>query len=298
MRPRLKKRRAAHGKRSWAFNVLAPWAIGVGALVSFTADAGQDSASDWNIAPLTARIRATRALEEQKTINFSAAATGELNEAKFNEMLIKEAKLSLSGNERSEFGLDENEPRVDLKEDTQEFPSVDRRHKGDPAISVQSNLVSQSSSTSEGAEAPLLTFSIESSNGRFAQMPLAPRASVPGDEIFEAEAPEAIPSTTQRTNAAASPPQTSTASTSPTEGQKEDRESFDNKLVSQTYGENSQEATAAIAKERTLHGATSQISRAIALGSSTPAQPDSTPIEVSAFPANDTCSICARKGIT
>ncbi|MGI9231476.1 MAG: cell wall hydrolase, partial [Methylocystis sp.] len=115
MRPRLKKRRAAQRNRSWAFNVLAPWAIGVGALVSFTADAGQDSARDWNIAPLTARIRASRALEEQQAINFSAAATGELSEVKFTQPLIKEAELSLSGNERAEIGLEENEPHADLK---------------------------------------------------------------------------------------------------------------------------------------------------------------------------------------
>jgi len=181
MRPRLKKRRAAHGKRSWAFNVLAPWAIGVGALVSFTADAGQDSASDWNIAPITARIRATRALEEQQTINFSAAATGELSEAKFNQPLIKEAELSLSGNERAEIGLEENEPHTNLKGEAQEFPLVDRRHKGDPSISVHPNLASQSSSTYEGDEDALLTFSIEGSNGRLGQMSLAPRAVLPGE---------------------------------------------------------------------------------------------------------------------
>ncbi len=285
MRPRLKKRRAAQRNRSWAFNVLAPWAIGVGALVSFTADAGQDSARDWNIAPLTARIRASRALEEQQAINFSAAATGELSEVKFTQPLIKEAELSLNGNERAEIGLEENEPHADLKGNTQEFPLVDRRHRGDPTISVHPNLASQSSSIREGDEDPLLTFSIEGTNGRLAQMPLAPRAAVPGDEIFEFEVPEAIPSTTQKTTAAASPPQTSAVATSPTEAPKEARESFDKKLASQSYGENRQEASSTFANERTLHGATPQISRAIALGSSTPAQPDSTPIEVSAFPS-------------
>ena len=38
------------------------------------------------------------------------------------------------------------------------------------------------------------------------------------------------------------------------------------------------------ANERVLHGATPQTSRAVALGSSTPAQPDSLPIEVGSFP--------------
>lgn len=284
MRPRLKKRRAAHGKRSWAFNVLAPWAIGVGALFSFTADAGQDSARDWNIAPLTARIRATQPPENEQAINFSAAATGQLSDSKFNPTLIKETELNLSGRERAEMGLEENEPHADLKEDTQAFPLVDRRHKGDPTISVHPNLASQSSSTREEDENSLLTFSIEGSNGRLSQMPLAPRAAVPGDELFESEVPEAIPSTTQKTTAAASPPQTSAVATSPAETSRETREGADKKLVSQSYGENRQEVSAALANERTLHGATPQISRAIALGSSTPAQPDSTPIEVSSFP--------------
>ena len=285
MHPRPNKRRAAHGKRSWAFNVLAPWAIGVGALVSFTADAGQDSVSDWNIAPLTARIRATRGLEQEHSVNFSAAATGDLGKAKFNTPLIREAELVLSGKERADIGLEENEPHSNLKGDGQEFPQVDRRHKSDPTISIHPNLASQSSETLEREEGNRLTFSIEGSNGRLAQTPLPPRAAVPGDEIFEAEAPEAMPSTTQKTTAAASPPQTSAVVTSPTEAPREARESSDKKILSQAYKENKHEANALLTNERTLHGATPQISRAIALGSSTPAQPDSTPIEVSAFPS-------------
>ena len=115
MHPRPNKRRAAHGKRSWAFNVLAPWAIGVGALVSFTADAGQDSVSDWNIAPLTARIRATRGLEQEHSVNFSAAATGDLGEAKFNTPLIKEAELVLSGKERADIAISKEMAKNSLK---------------------------------------------------------------------------------------------------------------------------------------------------------------------------------------
>ena len=38
------------------------------------------------------------------------------------------------------------------------------------------------------------------------------------------------------------------------------------------------------AKERALHGATAATPRAVALGSSTPAQPDAVPIEVASFP--------------
>ena len=41
----------------WVFSVMAPWALGVGVLVSFTAVAGQDPSGDLRVSPLAARAR-------------------------------------------------------------------------------------------------------------------------------------------------------------------------------------------------------------------------------------------------
>jgi spore germination cell wall hydrolase CwlJ-like protein len=90
---------------------------------------------------------------------------------------------------------------------------------------------------------------------------LAPRAPLPGDDAltdgYDTLAEEA-PATTQRGNAVASPAQSGSAPTARASEPPQD--------------------------DRIAHGATPPVSRAVALGSSTPAQPDAVPIEVAAFP--------------
>ena len=44
----------------WALGVVAPWCLGMGLLVSFTADAGQDFASGASLAPIEARAAGFR----------------------------------------------------------------------------------------------------------------------------------------------------------------------------------------------------------------------------------------------
>jgi hypothetical protein len=75
----------------------------------------------------------------------------------------------------------------------------------------------------------------------------------------EAAPPEEPQTTTQKSGAAALPDQAGSASTPAP-------------------------AAVAVVVERAAHGATPQVPRAVALGSSTPARPDAVPIEVASFP--------------
>ena len=146
---------------------------------------------------------------------------------------------------------DEAEPHVELKPNIKNFPEVDRSRKGDPVVAIRPSF--------EGrlpAPAPELAFSIA---GARMQTLLAPSAALPGEEeTAEGGATgKEEPATTQRGVAPASPAQAGSISTP---------------------------ASIEAVRERAAHGATPQVPRAVALSSSTPAQPDSVPIEVSSFP--------------
>ena len=169
--------------------------------------------------------------------------------------------------------LEESEPHVDLKPEVKNFPQIDRTHKGDPVVAMRPSFETRATTPETlGLNAPAqLSFRIGGKNAGGAETPLAPREIMPADEsVDEAEAPVArapkaeAPSTTQKATAAASPSQNATSATPPSDS--------------------AREAMAQSLSERALHGATPQVTRAIALGSSTPAQPDATPIEASSFP--------------
>ncbi len=263
MRRQSRARSARRGAAPWVLSVTAPWALGVGMLVSFTAAAGQDPTTDWKVSPLAAR--APGAL----TIGFSEAASGDYGFYGETRAKIQEARLIVGG--RDETGAtipDEREPHVDLKPDVKNFPQVDRRHKGDPVVAMRPGFETRRREPASLGlnESPPLSFGIEGKSTRPTPTPLAPRGKTPGDEALEevdaGAAPE--PATTQKSTAAASPAQSSSISTPPATDLPRDagREAL---------------------TERALHGATAQTPRAVALGSSTPAQPDAVPIEVSSF---------------
>ena len=246
----------------WAVSVMAPWALGVGLLVSFTAAAGQDPTADWKLSPLAAR--APGAL----TIGFSEAASGDYGFYGETRARIQEARLVVGGAQENAIDPDEREPHVDLKPDVKNFPQVDRRHKGDPVVAMRPGFETRRREPANLGlnESPSLSFGIEGKSTRPTATPLAPRGKTPGDEALEevdAGAP-AEPATTQKSTAVASPAQSSSISTPP---------------AADLPRETGREAL----NERALHGASPQTPRAVALGSSTPAQPDAVPIEVSSF---------------
>jgi spore germination cell wall hydrolase CwlJ-like protein len=245
MRRLPKPRRVHHLKPSWALAALAPWALGMGVLVSFTADAGQDFAGDANIAPLTARSRDLRAAGIETPTRFADAAAGDFGTAKRRNLI--EARLIVGEPEETRpEPEDENEPRVELKPNTRNFPEVDRSRKGDPLIAIRPTLETR-------------------------------KAPPPSDETANATPkPVDPPSTTQKAEAAAAlPPEAAPIATSP----RDDAPKAAPAAVTAT-----ETAPAPDLAERALHGASPSVSRAIALGSTTPAEPDAMPIEVTEFP--------------
>lgn len=271
MRRQSKGRRVPQPRTPWAFSVMAPWALGVGVLVSFTASAGQDPVGDWKETPLTARTRALAPPTAFQLASFGEVATGELGLSGQSRALVQSARLMVGAPDDLRAIPDESEPHVDLKPDVKHFPEVDRTHKGDPVISMRPGFETRViNPASLGlAEPARLTFRIEGKLAARTSLAVAPRGAVPGDEaIYEAEAAraEALTTTqTQKSTAAASPSQSATSATPPVVDAP--RETGPKDLA-----------------ERALHGATPAVTRAIALSSSTPAQPDALPIEVSSIP--------------
>ncbi|WBJ99972.1 cell wall hydrolase [Methylocystis parvus] len=255
----------------WAAGVMAPWALGVGALVSFTASAGQDAVGDWNVAPLTARARAAAAPATLQLASFGEIASGDLGLSGQSRALVQSARLMVGAPDDLRSIPDEREPHVDLKPDVKHFPEVDRTHKGDPIVAMRPSFETRvvNPQALGLAEPARLTFRIDGRSPARTSVALAPRGAMPGDEaIYEAEAArvEAMTTTqTQKSTAASSPSQSASSATS-------------------RANEPSREPVYQALAERALHGATPQVSRAVALGSSTPAQPDAIPIEVSSFP--------------
>ena len=277
MRRRSRSRHLSRLIPSWAFATLAPWALGVGVLVSFTADAGQDPASDWNVAPLTARAR--RAAGAWPDASFAEAAAGGKTMPAEPRAPVQTARLEIGAPQELNEDPEELAPRVELKSDAAadraDFPAVDRTNKGDPVIVLRPAYETRRAApealpASLGiAEPAELSFDI----GGAAKEPavaLAPRAVMPAgeeaDSAPQTPKPAAAPATTRKTAAIASPTQREPSTTSPGSAPHADAN-----ILQDIY-------------ERAQHGATPRVARAIALGSSTPAQPDLTPIEVSSFP--------------
>ena len=239
----------------------------MGLLVSFTASAGQDSAGDWNVAPLTARARA-----DGDDATLAAALTGDIGpygqDRGQDRGLLQTARLDVGGPQDLRSIPDEREPHVELKPNAKGFPQVDRTRKGDPVVAIRPSLETRRTRPAARGllEVAKLSFRIF---GTTTAVALAPRVAPPGAEnpletlkVEPLAEPRAepladAPATTQRASTAASPAQSGTAATP---------------------------VAIEVAKERAAHGATTQVARAIALGSSTPTQPDAVPIEASAFP--------------
>lgn len=195
---------------SWAISVIAPWWLGAGLLVSFTAAAGQDPSQDWNIAPHVARMQM--------------------------------ARLSVGSGEDVRARPDEREPHAALKPHAEVFPEVDRTNKGDPIIAMRPSFDSKRNADE--------TVEVSLGGGETTTVALA------GPEVADFPADSGGAPTTQRGNGQASPAQRGSATT--------------------------QRIFEAM-RERAAHGATPQVARAVALASSTPAQPDAVPIAVASF---------------
>jgi hypothetical protein len=255
------------GRRSrvaWAVGVFAPWCLGVGMLVSFTADAGQETGDDLYLAPLTARTLATR----NGASAVGSPLSGDIGLYGQAVPRLHAARLAVGSSDELRSLPDEREPRVDLKPDIAYFPEVDRTKKGDPIVGIRPTFDTRLKSL--GAKSDL-AFRLD---GAATMITLAPRATIPGEEPLSdgADGPTEDPQAmTQRGNAIASPAQSGSAPTARASEPPQD--------------------------DRVAHGATPSVARAVALGSSTPAQPDAVPIEVAAFPLATIAIAPPSKGV-
>jgi spore germination cell wall hydrolase CwlJ-like protein len=166
---------------SWAIGVIAPWWLGAGLLVSFTADAGQRPAEGWSLSPFAARAGAFAALDGR----------------------VRSARLDVGDSDALAAPPDEREPHVVLKQNVQRFPEVDRTHKSDPLISLRPSF---DSGNRDGAETVALA---PGTDGASTVAVFTP----PEDALDPADAGDPGAPTTQRGAGHASPPQRGTATT-------------------------------------------------------------------------------------
>lgn len=117
----------------WALTVVAPWCLGIGIVVSVTADAGQDVVSGASMAPIVARA----AMQPIDLVPRGDIFTGNLGMFGSGRGLLREARLAIGAPEDFAALPDEIAPRGDLKIQARHFPIVDRAHKGDPAVRLR-----------------------------------------------------------------------------------------------------------------------------------------------------------------
>ncbi|MBV8850866.1 MAG: cell wall hydrolase [Methylobacteriaceae bacterium] len=248
----------------WAVGVVAPWCLGIGFVVSVTADAGQDVISGASVAPLVARA----ALPPTDLVPRGDILTGDIGMLGSGRGLLRAARLAMGVPEDFSASTDEIAPRADLKFQSRHFPMVERAHKGDPQVRLRptfdtklrgpnglSSYMAGILAFQHDESSPATTF--EPGDGE----PQGPEAVASFEPWGEGESP-----TTQRSRADASPGQGGSALTV---------------------------RPAAIA-ERLMQGATPRVARAVALGSATPAPADGTPVEIVALPGTPRARMIAK----
>ena len=119
---------------TWAIGVIAPWCLGMGLLVSFSADAGQNAFLGGSFAPLSTRA----VLQPEELVPQTLAATGDIGGFGLRDQhLLMPASLDVGQADDFKQVPDEIEPRPDLKPRTGPFPVVERAGKGDPSIGLR-----------------------------------------------------------------------------------------------------------------------------------------------------------------
>ena len=123
---------------NWAIGVIAPWCLGMGLLVSITADAGQNGAIGGSLVTLSAP--AIGQPDDLIPIQ-SLSLTGELGGLGLGDAhLLQQVTFAPGTADDYNQVTDEIEPRKDLKAMTHKpgaVPVIDRTHKGDPEIGLR-----------------------------------------------------------------------------------------------------------------------------------------------------------------
>ena len=231
----------------WLCATVAPWALGAGLLVSFTAVAGNDPLSGFGVGAL---MPADTTMPDALVPLSTALAASSLS--------LPRLGLGALVGQSPENGVDEEAPRPDLTSGAIGAPAVERARKGDPLAPYRPNLSRRASDLGLGA-APAAARRMF---GHEPDLPPAPLAPLDGwaldpdsAQLFEPYDPG--PTTTRETNSVQSPAAAAAGSTGAARGPR-----------------------------GAPDGATPAGSRAAALSSTTPAAADATPIEIAAAPVS------------
>ena len=239
-----------HYRRSWMrwlCATVAPWALGAGLLVSFTAVAGNDPLSGFGAAAI---IPASASMPDALVPLSTALAASSLK--------LPRLGLGAIVGHSPEDGLGEEPLRPDMKGGAIGAPAVERARKGDPLDPYRPSLSRRASDLGLGAVPAVARRMF----GHEPDLPPAPLAPLDGwaldpesAQVFEPYDPG--PTTTRETNSVQSPAAAAAGSTGAARG---------------TRG--------------SPDGSTPAVSRAAALSSTTPAAADATPVEIAAAPVS------------
>ncbi|WP_036259312.1 cell wall hydrolase [Methylocapsa aurea] len=234
----------------WAMGAVAPWWLGMALAVSIPADAGQEAATGASVAPLAFRAPPPpMELIPAQSPSLRGDFGGLSGEA---GRLLRKASLVLGEADEFKRLPDEIEPRADLKRNARRFPALDRSRKGDPVVGLRPTFDTRlrRSGGLANLRAHDLIFAHDEAwpTGGFAEVD--GEAAGPDSVAFFEPWPDGETPTTA--GSGASPRQDGGAVT----------------------------MRPAAINERILQGATPAVRRAMALGSTTPAPADSTPVEV------------------
>lgn len=235
----------------WVFATTARWALGAGALVSFTAAAGYDPRTGASVIAQSADIGGTAALVP------SSAALGGFGPLYVPvDDVVRRAALKFDGVQESELSPNVFGPRSDLKSNAKTFPALDRSRKTSPLAGLRPSLSRRALEMRTGSLSRLLY-------GRGEPTLAAPLVPGPAADPDLDSEPGFVRTFDDKTTTVSA-----TAAVSPAAS------------ASDPTGAG-RLAAAALAD-----GSTPSVPRAVALSSTTPAPADSTPIEIAAAPVS------------
>jgi spore germination cell wall hydrolase CwlJ-like protein len=166
----------------WACAAIAPWCLGMGLVVSITAEAGQDRSIGVSTA-LQASAAAPVSPMREALLASSPRLPGDDFDRTATENLGREARLTLGSPEELNAVDDEVDPRTDLKQAKIAAPEIDRSQKGDPFIGLRPGFDAH-------RNAPTIKRALASEFDRPADDRLADSSTTPANEGISAKAIE------------------------------------------------------------------------------------------------------------
>ncbi len=229
----------------WALGVVAPWCLGIGLVISFTAQAGQDLSSGASLANRVALAPAT-------PLDLMPASRSSLSGLPGANAMFQRASFEMLDPAGARPVVnDETPPRIALKRNQQGWPSADRSHKGDPVVGLRPSFDAKLRLPG-GLAAMRANELMLGSENYLAFVGFAPVDSVsPGFDMGQTLTPDDEPATLEDQSPGSASPR------------------------GQAGG-----MVAAGQSPGVFDGATPHVPRAVGLASMTPAGPDQTPVEV------------------